>query len=294
MRGIKTFLSLAGFATIAACSGEASKVFIAEPGQNAFIRFINAIPDSGSQDWRFVDAVEGSPSTPGLPFRGIFPGASYQAASAGKRHLKIFQSSLDPTFADPTKTTPAIVSTVFVDSTFTLEVGKHYTIAAVGSLRAKTAKFLIIADEYTDPGTSIAVRAVNLGASTALDVYTSATGGTSALPATPFAAALAAYAATPWRTSAPGALTLRANTAGSTALPAMVDAAAPAGVAADKVLNLTAIGGSTIAGTAFTAFLFPPAVTGSLAASVVAGTCPTRCATAGVVYAVDKYPPSGF
>ena len=38
-----------------------------------------------------------------------------------------------------------------------------------------------------------------------------------------------------------------------------------------KVLNLTAIGGSTIAGSAFTAFLFPPAVTGSLAAAVVAG-----------------------
>ena len=29
MRGFKTFLCLAGFATIAACSGEASKVFVA-------------------------------------------------------------------------------------------------------------------------------------------------------------------------------------------------------------------------------------------------------------------------
>lgn len=293
MSGFKIFLSVAGFATIAACSGEAGKEFLAEPGQNAYVRFINAIPDSGSQDWRFVDAVEGSPSTAGLPFRGIFPGATYQAATAGKRHLRIFQSSLDPTFADPTKASPAIVSAVFVDSTFTLEMGKHYTIAAVGSLRSKTAKFVILTDEYTDPGTSIAVRAVNLGTPTALDVYTSPTGGTSALPA-PFAAALAVYAATPWRTSAPGALTLRANAAGSTALPAMVDAAAPTGVAADKVLNLTAIGGSTIAGTAFTAFLFPAATTGSLAASVVAGTCPTRCTTPGVIYAVDKYPPSGF
>jgi hypothetical protein len=293
MRGFKIFFGVASFATLAACNREADKVFFAEPGQNAYIRFINAIPDSGSQDWRFVDAVEGSPSTTGLPFRGIFPGATYQAVTAGRRHLKIFQSSLDPTFADPTKATPAIVSTVFVDSTFTLEMGKHYTIAAVGSLRAKTAKFVILTDEYTDPGTSIAVRAVNLGTPTPLDVYTSPTGGTAALPA-PFAAALAPFAATTWKTSAPGAFTLRANAAGTTTLPAMVDAAAPAGVAADKVLNLTAIGGSTIAGTAFTAFLFPPATTGSLAAQVVAGTCPTRCTTAGVVYAVDKYPPSGF
>jgi len=294
MRGFKTFFGLACFATIAACNREGNKVFLAEPGQNAFVRFINAIPDSGSQDWRFVDAVEGSPSIAGLPFRGIFPGATYQAATAGRRHLKIFQSSLDPTFADPTKTTPGIVSTVFVDSTFTLETGKHYTIAAVGSLRAKTAKFVIITDEYTDPGTSIAVRAVNLGTPTALDVYTSPTGGTAALPTTPFAAALAPFAATTWKTSAPAAFTLRANAAGTTTLPAMVDAAAPAGVAADKVLNLSAIGGATIPGSAFTAFLFPPATTGSLAAAVVAGTCPTRCATAGVIYAVDKYPPSGF
>jgi hypothetical protein len=294
MRGFKIFLSLASVATIAACGREGNKVFLAEPGQNAFVRFINAIPDSGSQDWRFVDAVEGSPSTAGLSFRGIFPGATYQAATAGRRHLKIFQSSLDPTFADPTKTTPAIVSTVFVDSTFTLEVGKHYTIAAVGSLRAKTAKFVIITDEYTDPAANIAVRAVNLGASSTVDVYTSPTGGTAALPATPFAAALAAYTATTWKTSAPGAFTLRANAAGSTALPAMVDATAPVGEAANRVTNLTAIGGSTIAGTAFTAFLFPPATAGSLAAAVVAGTCPSRCTTAGAVYAVDKYPPSGF
>jgi len=74
----------------------------------------------------------------------------------------------------------------------------------------------------------------------------------------------------------------------------MVDVTAPAGVAADRTLNLTAVGGSTIAGSAFTAFIFPAAVTGSLAANVIAATCPTRCTTAGIVFAVDKYPPSGF
>ena len=74
----------------------------------------------------------------------------------------------------------------------------------------------------------------------------------------------------------------------------MVDATAPAGVAADKVNNLTAVGGSTIAGSDFTAFVFPAATAGTRGALVVAGTCPTRCATAGAVFAVDKYPPSGF
>jgi hypothetical protein len=281
-------------AGLAACSADASKVFTADQGQVAYVRYVNAIPDSGAQDWRFVDQVEGSPTIQGLAFRGIFPGASYQPATAGTRHLRIFQSSLDPTFADPTKTSPQIVSTVFIDSTFSLTAGTHYTIVAVGSLRAKTAKFLILTDNYTDPGSNVAVRVVNAGAGASLDVYGSATGGTSALPASPLAAGVAQYTASQWVTLSPGALTLRGVSAGSKTLPAMVDVAAPAGVAADRTLNLTAVGGSTIAGSAFTAFIFPPAVTGSLAAQVIAGTCPTRCTTAGIVYAVDKYPPSGF
>ena len=294
MSRFKFGFGLACMVALGACAGDASKVFYADPGQNAYIRFVNAIPDSGAQDWRFVDQVEGSPSIAALSFRGIWPGASYQPAAAGNRHLKVFQSSLDPTFGDPTKASPAIVSTVFVDSTFTLTAGTHYTIMAVGSLRSKTAKFVILTDNYADPGSNVAVRVVNVGAAPSLDVYGSATGGSSTLPASPFAAGVGQYAASQWVTMPPGALVLRGNAAGSKTLPAMVDVTAPAGVAADKTLNLTAVGGSTIAGSAFTAFIFPSAVTGSLAAQVIAGTCPTRCATPGIVYAVDKYPPSGF
>jgi len=293
MNGFKIGLTLASIAALGACSADASKVIIANPGPLAYVRFINAIPDSGTQDWRFVDAVEGSPTTQGLTFRGIFPGASYQSATPGSRHLKVFQSSLDPLFSDPTKTTPEIVSTVFADSTFTLTAGTHYTIVTIGSLRSKTAKLLILTDNYTDPAANVGVRDVPLS-SKALDVSGSATGGSSTLPASPMVSALAAYTASPWTSMPPGALALRANATGSKTLPALIDATAPAGVPADKVLNLTAIGGSTIAGSAFTAFVFPAAVTGSPAAVVVAGTCPTRCPTTGIVFAVDKYPPSGF
>ena len=109
MNGFRIGLTLASIAALGACSADASKVIIANPGPLAYVRFVNAIPDSGTQDWRFVDAVEGSPTTQGLTFRGVFPGASYQSATPGSRHLRIFQSSLDPTFADPTKTTPEIV-----------------------------------------------------------------------------------------------------------------------------------------------------------------------------------------
>lgn len=293
MSRFKMGFAFACLAALGACSGDASKVFYADPGQNAYIRFVNAIPDSGGQDWRFIDQVESSPTTFNLTFRGIFPGASYQPAASGKRRLRVFQSSLDQTYADPTLASPSIVSTVFLDSTFTLATGTHYTIMAVGSLRAKTAKFVILTDNYADPGTSISVRVVNAGAGT-VDVYGSATGGAAALPTSPLVSALANYAASSWTTLATGPLVLRGEAAGTTTLPAMVDVAAPAGIAADRTLNLTAVGGSTIAGSAFTAFIFPSAVTGSLAANVIAATCPTRCTTPGIVYAVDKYPPSGF
>jgi hypothetical protein len=287
-------LALAGAAAMGACRGDGGTAILATPGPVAYVRFVNAIPDSGAQDWRFVDEIEGSPNTLNLAFRGIFPGATYQPAASGDRHLRIFQSSFDQGFNDPNQASPSIVSTVFLDSTFNLAAGQHYTIMAVGNLRApKTAKFVIIPDNFADPGASIAVRVVNTGLAP-IDVYGSASGGTSALPSSPLVPALASFAASQWTTMGTGALALRAEATGSTALPAMVDATAPAGVAANRDLNLTAIGGSTIAGSAFTAFMFPAAVAGSRAALVVAGTCPTKCATAGAVFAVDRYPPSGF
>lgn len=295
MSKFKITLALAGVAALAACRGDGGTATLASHGPVAYVRFVNAIPDSGSQDWRFVDLIEESPNTLNMPFRGIFPGTSYQPASSGSRHLRVFQSSFDQGFNDPNQASPSLVSTVFLDSTFTLTEGQHYTIMAVGNLRApRTAKFVILNDNYSDPGSSVAIRSVNAGVAAAIDVYGSATGGTSTLPSAPLVPNLALYAASPWITSPPAPLAVRVNASGSTTLPAMIDATAPAGVAADKSLNLTAIGGSTIAGSAFTAFLFPAAVQNSRAALVVAGTCPTKCTTAGAVFAVDRYPPSGF
>jgi hypothetical protein len=293
MSKFRIMLALAGAVAMVACRGDGGTAILATQGSVAYVRFVNAIPDSGAQDWRFVDLVEGSPNTLNLPFRGIFPGATYQPAASGNRHLRIFQSAFDQGFNDPNQASPSIVSTVFLDSTFSLAEGQYYTIMAVGSLRSKTAKFVIIADNFSDPGASVAVRVVNTGLAP-IDVYGSASGGLSALPSSPLVPSLASFAASQWTTMATGALALRADATGSTALPAMVDATAPAGVAADRVSNLTAIGGSTIAGSVFTGFMFPAAVQGSRAALVVAGTCPTKCTTAGAVFAVDRYPPSGF
>ena len=124
MRRFKIGLALASAAMLAACSGREQGV-PRGAGPVAYVRFVNAIPDSGGQDWRFVDAVEGFADRPSTCPSGEFSRArATRARPRASGHLRIFQSSIDPTFADPTKTSPAIVSTVFVDSTFTL-VGGH-------------------------------------------------------------------------------------------------------------------------------------------------------------------------
>ncbi|MGH9887615.1 MAG: hypothetical protein ACREBE_18945, partial [bacterium] len=132
-------------------------------------------------------------------------------------------------------------------------------------------------------GAQVSMRVVNAGAGT-VDVYTSASGGTSSLPSA-MASGLANFAVTKYVNMAVGPLAVRAFATGSTAFPAMLDVVAPAGVPADRANNLTAVGGTTQAGSALTAFLVPRSVAGSAAANFT---------TPGVIYIVDRYPPSGF
>ena len=122
---------LAAAALVGACGRGTSDTFTANNGPQAYVRFVNAIPDSGAGDWRFVDFVEGSPVTFGLAFRSMFPATGYQGAAAGSRHIKVFQSS----------TNIALTQVVFLDTTFTFVAGNHYTLVAAGTLRAPaTAK----------------------------------------------------------------------------------------------------------------------------------------------------------
>lgn len=270
---LKAFAAVTVLVAVAACSSDYGKVFTADNGPTAYVRFVNAVPDSGAGDWRFVDQIEGSPTAFGLAFRSMFPGSGYQLLASGSRHMKVFQTSTD------------IQQTqlVWFDTTFNFQAGVHYTMIAAGNLRDKTAKMYVLTDDFTDPGTQVALRIVNAGAGS-VDVYASPTGGTSSLP-TPFAAAVANFTATKWATLAPGAVSLRAFASGSTAFPAMIDVAAPAGLAADRANNLTAVGGAAQAGSVLTAFVFPRSVTGSKAASFT---------TPGIAFIVDRNPPSGF
>lgn len=270
---LKAFAAVTVLAAVAACSSDAGKVFTADNGATAFVRFVNAVPDSGAGDWRFVDQIEGSPAAFGLAFRAMFPGSGYQLLAAGSRHLRVFQTSTDI----------QQTQVVWFDTTFNFQQGVHYTLMAAGTLRDKTAKMYIFTDDFADPGTQMSLRVINAGAGT-VDVYASPSGGTSTLP-TPLAAAVANFAATKWVAMAPATMSLRAFASGSTTFPAMVDASVPAGLPADRANNLTAVGGAQQAGSVLTAFIFPRSVAGSKAVSFT---------SAGAVFIVDRNPASGF
>ncbi len=274
MKALRLSALLAVLVAVAACDPKGEATY-PDKVPTAAVRFVHAVSDTGGMDWRFVDQVENSPTTFGLQYRGVFPGAGYQQLGAGARHLRVFQTSTD---INQTQV-------VLFDTTYTFTSGAHYTIMAAGTLRNKAAKLYIYQDDVPDPGSSIAVRVINAGMGSPVDVYGSATGGTSALPSSPFAGGVTQFTATKWSTMTPGPLAVRVLTSGSSALPAMIDATAPVGAPADQHDDLTAVGGSTIAGSAFTAFVFPPSVAGSKASSST---------KASVVFAVDHYPPSGF
>jgi hypothetical protein len=268
MRILKMVLAFAALGAVSACNRESDAEFLASHGPLAHVRFVNAVSDSGAGDWRFVDQIEDSPVAFGLRFRDAFPGAGYQALGAGSRHLRIFQTSTD------------IVQTqkVFFDTTFNFEAGKHYTLIAAGTMRDRAAKLYILTDDYGDPGSQFSLRVFNTGAGT-VDVYTGS-GSTN----TPLAPGLANFTASTYKPLAVGPMSLRAFPPSSTT-SALVDVALPAGLPADRENNLTAVGGSTQAGSALTAFIFPRSVAGSNAQNFT---------TPGVLYIVDRYPPSGF
>ena len=258
--------------TAAGCSKDAGP-FETEKVPLAYTRFVNAVPDTSAMDYRFVDQVENSPVTLGLQFRQFTP---YQGTGVGPRHIRVF----------PTSTDINVTTQIVLDTTFTFEANTYYTIAHVGYTRTGQSpadKFVIIKDDPQSPGgTSVAVRAINLGTGLgAVDLFASATGGSDPLPADPTFANIAFGSATNYSMRPTGAFVIRATAAG-TRTPVLADVGAPAGLPADPGLNLTAVGGSGQAGSALVAILMPRSVAGSAAASF---------STPGIVYVVDKNPP---
>jgi hypothetical protein len=232
----------------------------ATDAQKAFIRYVNAMPDTLGVDFHAVDIVENSPYI-ATAFRDIKQ-AGYTPVAAGSRHFRVFLSN-------PGAPVASTVSHVLVDTMLSLETGARYTIAQAGFARAgltPRATFVVLRDALpTPPAGQIAVRVLNLAAGLgSVDVYASSSGA-GALPLTPVFVNASFLTPTAWVTMPTSAtLSFRATLAGaaSAAMPLAVVAAPPGD---PGTTSLDPIPGSSIAGSVFTVYVFSRSSPGSLA-----------------------------
>ena len=242
-----------------ACSNP-DQIVLTENIPTAGVRFINAVPDTNDMDFRFVDVVENS-SHYKIRFRGLpattagVTGSAqiqYKNTRAGSRHFRIFLNG----------STAAFASTVLIDTTVTLEAGKVYTAIMQGAARAGAMKLTMYEEVIADPAASVALRVINTTPNP-IDVRSYPTSGTA--PVAPTWASILANSRSSFVTAAPSQIKYNVTAAGSaTALfsDALALIGAPASSSAGtSTLDIEGLPGTTQAGSAVTAIVFPPSVT---------------------------------
>lgn len=287
---------LAGFASLAlaACSDDPVSREVA-PEPSAQVRWVNAVADTVAMDYRFV-TYPSNASQASLAFRAS--SGNWRRIPAGTHRVRVF-------FTNTTAAgqSASIVSQIFVDTTFSLEAEKKYTILHYGFTKTTGTpkhRLVVIEDVPTNaPAGQIAVRAIN-----AAPAF-----GTVNIFADPATAIGGAATGTPVFTNvAPGAVTswvnlpvatgtnsyrVTATAPGSTA--ALADLLAPAGTPATAATATTAaldaIAGTRQATSALTVVIFGPQVayvlrTPTGTSSAVAGT-----STGAIGVLLDAHPP---
>jgi hypothetical protein len=242
----------------------------------AAVAIVGACSDTGATDWRFIDQLEYSPTMIGMTFRNFSP---YQGTAPGARRLRIFPSSSNI----------AVTTQFFIDTVLTFEAGKYYTIIHTGLSRTGStpADFIRVIEDVlpaTVANTNFATRFVHLGTGLgAQDAYAVATTTTTVVGATPMFTNVAYNTESAYNSAVPlGAMAFRAANTGTTTVTA--SALAPAGSAADPTNNLTAIAGTSVGSSVFTAYYFPRSVAGSAAPQTTAFTNPA------IIYIADRHP----
>lgn len=277
----------AAVGALSACSSDSTAPKLVTPGPAALMHVINAVPDTGAMDFRFTDTIDGVPNVEfvNLPFRGG-TNVGYQRVSPGAHHIRAFMNASNLNAAGLTND-PAIVSTVMGDLDFTFVDGVHYTIVLYGNSRSGAQKFAVITDSFVIPTSGISLRVLNATPFAADYYVTAATAaqttvtGTPTFPAVPgpsdaayqgFATALATsgYAVTATFKGATTPVWSALVPIGSAAVPEVTGVSGA----------LSALPGSRITGSVFSAILFPASTAGSKAATF---------ATPGVVIMADRF-----
>lgn len=164
---------------LGACSDEDGITDLGAPPPAALVRFINAVPDTGTVDLRLWDRVENLPTLLGVPFRSY--SGMYQRAEPGQRAARIF----------PNATTTALTSIFLVDTTITLNANTRYTMVYAGRASGNQDRLVLIEDPATPPtpgAGQIAFQALHVAVGTGpVDVYIVPVATTSAATPADFA-----------------------------------------------------------------------------------------------------------
>jgi hypothetical protein len=248
------------------CQEKDAGPFTTEIPPLAFVRYINAVPDTLNTTVRWVDQLQFTPMTfVNVPFRGLGQG-NYQGLEAGSRRFKVF--TYDPNLSTSAGGLGATTAQL-ADTTFTFQAGKYYTLLHMGYARTgqtPAQKVYIIEDQLPAAGTSVNIRAIHAGlvGSTPLFANVALTNGSTT--------GISAYSS-----RATGAFALQIAATGTTTSAAAT--LAPAGTAGTTAIDPVA--GSTQAGSVMTAIAFPASVAGSKAVVF---------ATPGIVFYLDRLP----
>lgn len=289
------FVLGATIGALAACGSDSTSPKFITPATSGLVRFINAVPDTGFQDFRFTDVVSGVPNVEfvNLPFRGG-TNVAFQRTVVGTHHIRVFMGSSNTTAAAPNGFDPAVVTTVMADTTFSFAQDVAQTFVFYGSARAGAQKFLITTDarpSLTATSGTLGFRATNMTGG-AVDVYLVPDTLATTPSGTPVIANLASLGTSPYITPPVATAT---TGGGYTAIVTDASAATvvarlrlPSGAALVPAVpgvsgQLDPIAGCRISGSVFTAYIFPPSVAGSKAAVF---------ATPGIGLTIDKNPPA--
>lgn len=277
MRIRTLFAALSGLVVLTGCDDNNLSGTDTVLAEAAYIRYVNAVPDTSSLDFRFVDGgIEGSPQYTNVPFRSY---TAYQRIRPGARQMKVF------TNPNAYNNSAAVAVQTHIDTTFTFEPNARYTIISYGFSRATSTprhRLVIYRDELpaTLTATQVGVRTIHAAAGVGnVDVYVRNSEITpTTISGTPTAANVAPLAATPY-------LALAARPTGGT-LNYRWDVA-PAGTTTPVTLStfdgrglLGVVGtaaqnplpGFQVGRTAITVLVVGPSVTGSRAPSTAAFT----------------------
>lgn len=168
MRYGKLLMYVAPLLAVAACGGDDGVGVQGGMEPTASVRFINAVPDTGTVDLRFVDRVENLPTLQGVAFRAA--SGFYQGVVAGARPARIF----------PNSTNPVVTQVFLIDQTINLAADTRYTLVYAGRASATAPaaerhRLAVIEDPRippTPPANQIAIQALHVAVGVGnVDVY---------------------------------------------------------------------------------------------------------------------------